>query len=151
MIISTEVTAALTNNQASGACRGFITKADNTTVDVFMYGIATEKIFMCRITNASTVSKCIIMPTRTEMDAVTGRLIPFLKLTYNSTTGRFEPPANTPKLADAQISFVVRNVQSRAVYALYYVYGDNNFNISAIISGSAPANGNNAYISGVRP
>lgn len=54
------MTSALTSNKASGACRGFITKADNTTVDIFMYGIATEKMFMARMTSASTVSKCVI-------------------------------------------------------------------------------------------
>ncbi len=81
---------------------------------------------------------------------INSKIIPFLKLTYNSTTSVFEPPAGTPKLADAQLTFIVRNVQSGAVYALYYVYADNHFRITATISGNAPNNGNVVFISVVR-
>ena len=97
-----------------------------------------------------TWSDWIILPTRSEIDALNNSIVPFLKLTYNSTSGRFEPPANTPKLADAQITFVVRNVQTGAIYVIYYVYSENSFSIAATIQGNAPSNGNNAFIMAVR-
>ena len=90
------------------------------------------------------------IPSHAEFTALNNSIVPFLKLTYNSTTGKFEPPANTPKLADAQITFVVRNVQTGAVYVIYYVYSENAFSIAATIHGNAPSNGQNAYIMAVR-
>lgn len=67
-------------------------------------------------------------------------------LTYNSTLSRFTLPSDVARPVQPQQCLIGRNSSTGAIYALWYVSTDENFQIGATLSGSAPANGNNCYV-----
>lgn len=67
-------------------------------------------------------------------------------LTFNSTLNRFTLPSGTPLPAQPQQCLVARNSSTGAIYALWYVSTDQNFQIGATLSGTAPSNNQTCYI-----
>ena len=67
-------------------------------------------------------------------------------LTFNSSLNRFTVASGTPLPVQPQQCLLARNSSSGAIYALWYVSTDQNFQIGAILSGTAPANGNTCYV-----
>lgn len=67
-------------------------------------------------------------------------------LTFNSTLNRFTLPSGVTRPVQPQQCLIGRNSSSGAIYALWYVSTDENFQIGATLSGTAPANGNTCYV-----
>ena len=72
-------------------------------------------------------------------------------LTFNSTLNRFTLPSGTPPPAQAQQCIVARNSSTGAIYALWYVSTDQNFQIGATLAGTAPTNNQTCYVNYVIP
>jgi len=67
-------------------------------------------------------------------------------LTYNSTLSRFTLPNGVTRPVQPQQCLIGRNSSTGSIYALWYVSTDENFQIGATLSGSAPSNGNTCYV-----
>lgn len=67
-------------------------------------------------------------------------------LTYNSTLNRFTLPIGVTRPVQPQQCLIGRNSSTGSIYALWYVSTDENFQIGATLSGSAPSNGNTCYV-----
>lgn len=72
-------------------------------------------------------------------------------LTYNSSLNRFTLPSGVVRPVQPQQCLIGRNSSTGSIYALWYVSTDENFQIGATLSGSAPANGNTCYVNYVIP
>ena len=72
-------------------------------------------------------------------------------LTFNSTLNRFTLPSGTPLPAQAQQCIVARNSSTGAIYVLWYVSTDQNFQIGATLAGTAPSNNQTCYVNYVIP
>lgn len=72
-------------------------------------------------------------------------------VTWNANTNRFDIPSGTPRPVQAQQCLIGRNSSTGALYALWYVSTEQNFQIGATLSGNAPTSGQTCYINYVIP
>ena len=72
-------------------------------------------------------------------------------ITWNANTNRFDIPSGTPRPVQAQQCLIGRNSSTGALYALWYVSTDQDFQIGATLSGNAPTNGQTCYVNYVIP
>lgn len=72
-------------------------------------------------------------------------------ITWNANTNRFDIPSQSPRPVQPQQCLIGRNSSTGALYALWYVSTDENFSLGAVISGTAPSNGQTCYVNYVIP